>query len=225
MHTLELVLALLVAVVALATVAPLVRVPTPILLVLGGLLLALLPQVPDIVLAPDLAFLLFLPPLLYSAAFDTSTRDVRAHLQPILSLAIGLVLATTAVVAVLVHMLLPELGWPLAFALGAIVSPPDAVAAVAVLRGLGVPRRLVTVLEGESLFNDATALVAYQTALAAAATATFSPGEAGLRFLVVGLGGVLVGLVAGRAVAWLRARLSDPPVEITVSLLTPFAAY
>ena len=120
MHTLELVPALLVAVVALATVAPLVRVPTPILLVLGGLLLALLPQVPDIVLAPDLAFLLFLPPLLYSAAFDTSIRDVRAHLQPILSLAIGLVLATTAAVAVLVHTLLPELGWPLAFALGAI---------------------------------------------------------------------------------------------------------
>src|SRR5919205_3882508 len=201
MHTLELVLALLVAVVALATVAPHVRVPTPILLVLGGLLLALLPQVPDVVLAPDLAFLLFLPPLLYSAAFDTSIRDVRAHLQPILSLAVGLVLATTAVVAVLVHTLVPELGWPLAFALGAIVSPPDAVAATALLRGVGVPRRLVTLLEGESLFNDATALVAYQAALVAAATASFSPVDAAMRFLVAGLGGVLVGLAVGFAVA------------------------
>jgi CPA1 family monovalent cation:H+ antiporter len=225
MHTLELVLALLVAVVALATVAPHVRVPTPILLMLGGLLLALLPQVPDIVLAPDLAFLLFLPPLLYSAAFDTSTRDVRAHLQPILSLAIGLVLATTAAVAALVHTLLPELGWPLAFALGAIVSPPDAVAAVAVFRGLGVPRRLVTVLEGESLFNDATALVAYQTALAAAATVTFSLGDASLRFLGVGIGGLLVGLVVGWLVAHLQRHLVDPAVEIAVSLLTPTGAY
>src|ERR671939_1506879 len=184
MHALERVLALLVAVLALTTVAPALHVPAPILLVLGGLLLALLPQVPDIVLAPDLAFLLFLPPLLYSAAFDTSIRDVRAHLQPILSLAIGLVLATTAVVAAVVHTLLPELGWPLAFALGAIVSPPDAVAAVAVFRGLGVPRRLVTVLEGESLFNDATALVAYQTALAAAATAMFSTTSAALQFVL-----------------------------------------
>jgi CPA1 family monovalent cation:H+ antiporter len=200
-------------------------VPYPILLVLGGLLLAVVPAVPDVQLAPELVFLLFLPPLLYEAAFGTSIRDVRANLRPILSLAVGLVLATTAAVAVLVHALLPDLGWPAAFALGAIVSPPDAVAAVAVLRGLSVPPRLVTLLESESLFNDATALVAYRTALAATAMAAFSPGEAGLRFLVVGLGGVLVGLVAGRAVAWLRSRLNDPPVEITVSLLTPFAAY
>jgi CPA1 family monovalent cation:H+ antiporter len=225
MHTLELVLALLVAVVALATVAPALRAPAPILLVLGGLVLALLPQVPDVVLAPDLAFLLFLPPLLYSAAFDTSIRDVRAHLQPILSLAVGLVLATTGAVALLVHTVLPDLGWPLAFALGAIVSPPDAVAAVAVFRGLGVPRRLVTVLEGESLFNDATALVAYQMALTAAATSAFSVGEASLRFIVVGLGGLLVGIAFGWAVAHLQRRLADPAVEIAVSLLTPFGAY
>ena len=173
MQALELVLALLVVVVVITTLAPAVRVPAPILLVFGGLLLALIPQVPDVVLAPDLAFLLFLPPLLYSAAFDTSLRELRAHLRPILSLAIGLVLATIGAVALVVHSVLPELGWPLAFALGAIVSPPDAVAAVAVFRGLGVPRRLVTVLEGESLFNDATALVSYQMALVAAATAAF----------------------------------------------------
>lgn len=224
-HEIELVLALLVAVAALAPAARMLRVPYPMLLVLVGLLLALIPGVPDVELAPDLVFLLFLPPLLYIAAFDTSIRDVRDYLRPILSLAVGLVLATTAVVAVLTHALLPELGWPAAFALGAIVSPPDAVAAAATFRGLGVPRRLVTILECESLFNDATALVAYRAALAVTATAAFSAGEASLRFLAVSAGGVLVGLAGGRAVAWLRRHLDDPPVEITVSLLTPFAAY
>src|ERR1051326_4027109 len=215
MQALELVLALLVAVVVVTTLAPALRVSAPVLLVLGGLLLALIPQVPDVVLAPELAFLLFLPPLLYSAAFDTSLRDLRVHLRPILSLAIGLVLATIGAVALVVHALLPELGWPLAFALGAIVSPPDAVAAVAVFRGLGVPRRLVTLLEGESLFNDATALVAYQMALAAAATATFSLGEASLRFVVVGIGGLLIGVAAGWVLANLQRRLAAPAVEIT----------
>jgi monovalent cation/hydrogen antiporter len=225
MHEIELVLALMVAVAALATVARALRIPYPILLVLGGLLLALLPVVPDVRLAPELVFLLFLPPLLYIAAFDTSIRDVRALLRPILSLAVGLVLVTTAAVAVVTHALVPQLGWPAAFALGAIVSPPDAVAAAAIFRGLGVSRRLVTLLESESLFNDATALVAYRAALAAMATATFSLGEAGLRFVAVAVGGVVVGLAVGKAVAWLRHRIDDPPVEITLSLLTPFAAW
>ena len=225
MYEIELILALLVAVTLLAMAARTVRVPYPILLVLGGVVLALMPAVPHVELAPELVFLLFLPPLLYIAGFDTSLREVRVQLPSILSLAVGLVLATTLVVAVVAHALLPELGWPMAFALGAIVSPPDAVAATAVLRGLGVPRRLVTLLEGESLFNDATALVAYQAALGAAATASFSPSAALLRFLAAGIGGVLVGLAVGVAVAGLRRRLHDPPVEITVSLLTPFAAY
>src|SRR5579864_2158785 len=225
MQTVELVLALVVAVVVVSTVAPALRVPAPILLVLGGLALALLPQVPDVVLAPDVAFVVFLPPLLYSAAFDTSVRDLRALLQPILSLAVGLVLATMVVVAVVVHALVPELGWPAAFALGAIVSPPDAVAAVAVFRGLGVPRRLVTVLEGESLFNDATALVAYQMALAAAASSSFSLGEATLRFVVVGMGGLSIGIAFAWLVARFQRRLTDPALEIAVSLLTPFGAY
>src|SRR5438067_13653750 len=166
----------MVAVAVVATAARALRVPVPFLLVLGGLLLALTPSVPDVQLAPELVFLLFLPPLLYIAAFDTSIREVRASLRPIISLAVGLVLATTAAVAVVAHALLPDLGWPTAFALGAIVSPPDAVAATAVFQRLGVPRRLVTLLEGESLFNDATALVAYRAALAATAAA-FSVGE------------------------------------------------
>ena len=176
MHEVELVLALLVAVAALAPIARALRIPDPILLVLVGLLLALIPAVPDVRLAPELVFLLFLPPLLYIAAFNTSIRDARALLRPILSLAVGLVLVTTIAVAALTHALLPELGWPAAFALGAIVSPPDAVAATAVFRALGVPRKIVTLLESESLFNDATALVIYRAALAAIATAAFSAG-------------------------------------------------
>src|SRR5690349_11194472 len=136
MHEIELVLALLVVVTALTPIARRLRVPYPILLVLAGLILALIPVVPDIPLDPNLALLLFLPPLLYSAAFSTSIRDFHVLLRPILSLAVGLVLVTTAVVAVLLHTLLPDVGWAAAFAFGAIVSPPDAVAAVAVFRGL-----------------------------------------------------------------------------------------
>jgi monovalent cation/hydrogen antiporter len=221
----EIILGLLVAVTLLAMAARPLRIPYPILLVFGGLLLAIIPSVPNVELAPDLVFLLFLPPLLYIAGFETSLREVRAQVRAILSLAVGLVLATTLAVAAVTHALVPELGWPIAFVLGAIVSPPDAVAATALLRGLGVPRRLVTLLEGESLFNDATALVAYQAALVAAATATFSPVEATVRFLVAGIGGVVVGVIVGLAIAKLRRRLDDTAVEISVSLLTPFAAY
>jgi monovalent cation/hydrogen antiporter len=224
MNEIELVLALLVAVAALAPLARVLRMPYPIVLVLGGLILALLPFVPDIPLAPDLVFLLFLPPLIYSAAYSTSIRDFRGLLRSILSLSVGLVLATTIAVAVLVHALMPELGWPAAFVFGAIVSPPDAVAAAAVFRGLGVPSKIVTLLEGESLINDATALVIYRAALAASATA-FSAGGTAVRFVVVGIGGLLVGLAVAVIIAWLLRRLDDPPVEITLSLLTPFAAY
>ena len=224
MDNIELILALLVIACVLALSARGLHIPYPILLVLGGLVLALLPVFPDVELAPELVFLLFLPPLLYIAGFDTSYREVRAQLPAIVSLAFGLVLATIVAVAWVTHILAPELGWPLAFALGAIVSPPDAVAATALLRGLGVPRRVVTLLEGESLFNDATALVAYETALAAAAS-EFSPVEAGVHFVVAGVGGILIGLVVGWLVTHLRFRLSDPAVEITIGLLTPWAAY
>jgi monovalent cation/hydrogen antiporter len=224
-HDTELVLALLVAVCVLALAARSARVPYPILMVLGGLVLAAIPAVPNVELAPELVFLLFLPPLLYIAGFEMSIREVRAQLTSILSLAVGLVLATIAAVAVAAHAFVPELSWPLAFTLGAIVSPPDAVAATALLRGLGVPRRVLTLLEGESLFNDATALIAYQTALAAAVSSVFSPSNAALQFVWAGAGGVIVGGVVAAIIARLRPRLHDPTVEITVSLLTPWAAY
>jgi CPA1 family monovalent cation:H+ antiporter len=224
MNEIEVVLLLLVIVAALTPLARKLRVPYPILLVLGGLILALLPILPTIPLEPELVFLLFLPPLIYSAAITTPLRDLKVLGQHILSLAVGLVLATTLVVALLMHWLLPELGWPVAFAFGAIVSPPDAVAAAAVFRGLGVPRKVVVLLEGESLVNDATALVAYRAALGATAVAV-TVSDVGGGFAVVAAGGTLVGLAVAWLIAQLHRRISDPSVEITLSLLTPFAAY
>jgi CPA1 family monovalent cation:H+ antiporter len=225
MHEVELVLGLLVLVAALALLAHRLGTPYPIVLVLGGLLTGLVPGLPDVELAPDLVFLLFLPPLVYIAAFFTSVRDFRTQARPILSLAVGLVLATTVVVAVVAHAAIEGIDWPAAFALGAIVSPPDAVAAAAIFRRLPVPRAIVTVLEGESLLNDATGLVAYRLAVAAAVTGAFSASQAVAGFLLASLGGVAVGLAVGWLVAQLRRPLRDPPVEITISLLTPFAAY
>lgn len=221
----ELVLGLLVAVAALAYVAQRTRLPLPILLVIGGLLLGLIPGLPKIRLEPELVFLLFLPPLLYPAAVLTSWRDFRANLRPIAFLAIGLVLFTTCLVGWLApHFIL---GLPLAsaFVLGAIISPPDAVAATAITERLQVPRRIVTVLDGESLVNDATALVAYQFAVAAVVTGKFSLAQAGLEFFVIGIGGILVGLAIGWLGTWVTARLDDPAIQITVSLLIPYTAY
>jgi CPA1 family monovalent cation:H+ antiporter len=215
----------MVAVAVVAALAHAIHVPYPILLVLVGLLLALIPGLPPVVLAPDLVFLLFLPPLVYFAGFQTSPRDIKAQLRSILSLAIGLVIATTLIVGAVAHALMPQLGWPVAFALGALLAATDPVAATALLRDIAAPRRVVTLLESESLLNDATALVAYQVAIAAATAVTFSLVDAGQRIVVVAFGGILIGLLIGAASAWLRRQLNDAPVEITISLLTPFAAY
>jgi Na+/H+ antiporter len=223
-HALELVLALLVPVTGLAVLARRWGVPYPILLVLGGLVLGLVPGLPRVELDPDAVLLLFLPPLLYVAAFFTSIRDFHANLRLIGSLAVGLVLATTLVVGVAAHAVVPGLGWPAAFLLAAIASPPDAIAATAVLQRLGAPRRLVAILEGESLLNDATALTAYRAALAAVVVGSFSLPDTGLRFAAA-LGGIPVGLAVGWVVAHVRRRLNDPPVEIVISILTPYAAY
>src|SRR5438445_9485679 len=175
LHQLEIVIVLLAAVLALVTIARRVLIPYPIFLVLGGLVLGVVPNVPIVRLDPDLVFLIFLPPILWSAAYFTSLRDFRANLRPITLLAVGLVLATTAVVAAVARFVMPGLSWPAAVALGAIVSPPDAVAASAIAPRLGIPYRIVTVLEGESLINDAAALVLYRSAAAAVLTGGFSP--------------------------------------------------
>ncbi len=220
-----LILGLLVAMVVLAIMAPRLRIPYPILLVLGGLLIGFVPGLPRFTSNPDIVFLLFLPPLLYSSAWLTSWRDFRANLGPISLLALGLVLATTVVVAVVAHGLIAGLPWAVAFVLGAIVSPTDAVAATAIAQRLGIPQRLVTILEGESLVNDATGLVAYRFAVAAVVSGVFSPFEAGVQFVVVSVGGIALGLVAGWSLSYVYRWLDNPPLEITVTLVTPFAVY
>ena len=226
MHEIEpLLLALMVAVAGLSVLARVVRVPYPILLVLGGLVLGFLPGMPAVELPPELVLVAFLPPLLYWAGFFASPRDLRADARAISMSAVGLVLATTAAVAVTAHSMVDRMTWPAAFALGAIVSPTDPLAASAIGRRLGVPRRLLTLLEGESLVNDATALVAYRIAVAAAVGGSFVAWQAGLRFVVGTAGGVAVGLLVGWLVAELRRRLDEPVVEIVVSVFTGYAAY
>jgi Na+/H+ antiporter len=224
MNALELILILLATSVALSIAAERIRLPYPIVLVLGGIALAFTP-VPRLELPPDVVLVLFLPPLLFAAAYLTSWRDFRAHLRTISLLAIGLVIATTCGVAAVAHALIPGMPWSVAFVLGAIVSPPDAVAATSVMQRLRVPARLVTILEGESLVNDATGLVAYQVALAAVAGASFSTTDAATQFAIVGVGGIAFGLAIGWLVSIVHRRLDDFVVETAISLLTPYVAY
>ena len=220
----EIFVGLLIAVAVLALVARKINISYPILFVAAGLVLGLIPKLPKVRLEPELIFLFVLPPLLYPAALFTSWRDFRVNLRPIGLLAIGLVLFTTVAVAYLAHY---YMAMPLAsgFVLGAIISPPDAIAATAIAERLSVPRRIVTILEGESLVNDATALVAYRVAVAAVVTGTFSMPHATGQFFLVGLGGNAVGLFVGWLAEHFHKRVDDAPIEITVSLLTPFAAY
>ena len=226
MAALELVLILVAAAAALQLVAIRLRIPMPAMLVAGGGILAAIPGVPHVQLSPDLIFLIFVPPLLYTAAQSASWREVRARRGPILSLGVGLVLFTTIAVAVASHAFIPGMSWPAAFALGAIVAPPDPIAASAVLQPLDVSRTVETILEGEGLANDATSLILYRAALAAALTGTFSLGMTALRILVAGAGGIAIGLLVAGIVRWLGRRISWIPVaENTVSLVIPFAAY
>jgi Na+/H+ antiporter len=222
--TIEIVLGLLVVVAALVSLARKIGVPYPILLVLGGLALALVPNLPRVELDPNIVFLLFLPPLVYSSAVFTSLRDLRANLLPISLLAFGLVLFTMLVVAVVAHAVI-GMPWASAFVLGIIISPTDVVAATAIAEHLKVPRRIITILEGEGLLNDAVTFVTYRVAVAAVVTGVFSLQEAIPQFVLAAVGGVAIGLVAGYVSVWVRGRLDDLPVQITISLLTPFAAY
>src|SRR3989440_7358504 len=223
-HAQLVLLGLLAAVAALMALAPTLRIPYPILLVLGGLVLGFIPGVPKLALPPDLGLVGVPPPLLCSAGFFTSLRDLRANVRPISLLAIGLVAATMAAGALVAHEAV-GLGWATAFVLGAVVAPTDPIAASAIARRLGVPRRLVTIVEGEALVNDATALVLYRAAVVAAVAGTFSLGDAGLRLVVSVAGGVAVGLAVGWLVALVRVRLDNIPAEIAISILTGYLAY
>jgi CPA1 family monovalent cation:H+ antiporter len=223
-HVELIVFGLLLAIAALAVLARLVRVPYPVTLVLGGTAIGFLPGVPSVELDPDLVLLIFLPPLLYGAAFFTSVRDLRLNAKPIAELSIPLVLVTMAAVALAAHEVI-GLDWGPAFVLGAIVSPTDAVAPAEIMRRIGAPRRLITIVEGENLTNDWTALVLYRFAIAAVVTGSFSLWEAIPKFVATGVGGVAIGLVAGRIIREVRSRIDDPPTEITISLLSGYVAY
>jgi monovalent cation/hydrogen antiporter len=215
---------LLVAIAGLAVLARVIGVPYPITLVLGGALIGFMPGVPSLELDPDIVLLIFLPPLLYGAAFFTSARDLRRNARGIAMLAIPLVFVTMTAVAVVAHHVV-GLGWAEAFVLGAIVSPTDAVAPAEIMRRIGAPRRLLTVVEGENLTNDWTALILYRVAVAAVVSGSFSLWEAGLEFVASGVGGLAIGVAAGWVIRQVRSRIDDPPTEITISILSGYAAY
>lgn len=208
-----------------AAFVPRLRLPQEVVLLVGSLFLGFLPGVPRLTLDPSIVFFLFLPPILFAAAYFTSWRDFKMNLRPISLLAIGLVVFTTAAVAWAMRSLIPGMTWPVAIALGAMVSPPDASAATSITRKLGIPRRLVTIIEGESLVNDATALVLYRFALAAVATGAFSIQLGLAKFLWMGGGGILVGLIIGRAGMWFYRRMPETRAQILMSFLTAFASY
>ena len=219
-----LVFGLLVATAALGVLAGLLRVPYPITLVLGGAVFGFLPGVPSVELDPDIVLLIFLPPLLYGAAFFTSVRELRRNVKAIAALAIPLVFVTMAAVAVVAHEVV-GLGWAESFVLGAIVSPTDAVAPAEIMRRVGAPRRLSAIIEGENLTNDWTALILYRFAVAAVVSGSFTLWEGGLEFVASGIGGVIVGLAAAWLIRQVRARIDDPPTEITISILSGYVGY
>ena len=226
MQTIATVIILLAVVTALADVTDRIRIPYPILLVLSGIGIGLIPGLPRVTLNPEVVFLIFLPPILYSAAWNTSWPDFKTAKRPIFLLATGCVIFTTLAVAWISHTFIPGLGWPEAFVLGAIISPPDAIAATASTKGLAVPKRIITILEGESLVNDATGLIVYRYGIAAVMTGAFSIWEAGAKFILVATGGVLLGLAVARMIKWVHSITTDnPTIDTTLTFITPFIAY
>jgi monovalent cation/hydrogen antiporter len=225
MPSLEVVLGLLVAVTVLALLARRAHVPYPVLLVLGGLVLGVIPGLPAIKLAPDLVFLIFLPPLITAAGWYTSVRDLKANRRAIGLLSVGLVIFTTLGVGAAAHTLVPGLGWGPGLVLGAIVSPTDAIAATAIMERSGAPNRIVAILEGESLLNDATGLVAFRYALTAVVAGTFTWWAAGLQFLYAVAAGIAIGLAVGWALIQVWRRIDDPLLGIILSILVPYATY
>ena len=223
-ETLQILLLLLVVIAAVAVVATRLQIPLAIPLVVTGVVLALVPGLPSIDLVPEAVLLLVLPPIIYSAAVAMSWRDFRFNLRPIALLAVGCVVFTAAVVAAATHFLL-GLPWALGFVLGAIVSPPDAVAPLAIARRLQLPRRLLVILEGEGLANDATALILYRFAVVAVSVGAFSLGKATTTFAVIVAGEIAWGIAVGWLMLRLRRWVGDPRIEITLSMLTPFLAF
>ncbi len=200
--------------------------PFPIVLVLSGVAISLIPGLPVISLDPAIVFIIFLPPLLYGAAWNTSWHSFKSSIKPITRAAVGLVFFTTVLVAVAAHMVIPDLSWPVAFLIGAIVSPPDAVAATSLTKGLGLHPKLITLLEGESLVNDASGLVAYKYALTAITAGNFVLWQAGMNFIIVVAAGVAIGLAIGYIMYLVHSKfVCEPVIDVTLTFLTPFASY
>jgi Na+/H+ antiporter len=226
MENFHIIIFLLAVLISLSALIERIKVPQPILLVVAGLLIGFIPALPDLALDPEIIFLIFLPPLLFDAASQTSWHDFKADIRPISALAISLVFFTTVAVAATAHYLIPHFGWPLAFLLGAIISPTDAVAATGIIKGLNLNRRVMTIIEGESLVNDASALIAYRHALAAVLTGSFIFWEASLQFLIVAGGGIVVGIIVGYLLVSVHKKITNNSlVETGMSLLTPYLAY
>ncbi|MEO8383888.1 MAG: Na+/H+ antiporter [Betaproteobacteria bacterium] len=225
MELLQLLLFILLCSVALGWVARHFQFPYPIALVIGGGVLGFVPKLPELPFNPELILVLVLPPILYQAALLTSWRDFKANLRPIGLLAIGLVIATTLAVGATLKLLVPDIPWAAAFVLGAIVSPPDAVAATAILSRLSIPRRVVTILEGESLVNDASGLVIYKFAVAAVLTGAFSLADASVQFVWLSLGGIGVGIALSFVFIAIHKRLGDTMIEVLTTLIVPYVAY
>jgi monovalent cation/hydrogen antiporter len=216
---------LLIGLAALLIAAPIFRIPYPIFMVLGGLALSFVPGIPSLQLPPEVVLVAVLPPLLYISAYFTPVRELRANARAIGVLAIGLVVATTVTVAVVAHTFIDGFSWSAAFVLGAVVAPTDPIAATAIMRRLGVPRRLVSIVETESLVNDGTALVLFRVAVVAVVSGSFSMWDATWRFAWAVVGGIAVGLIVGFVTAAVRRRLENPPVEVTIALMTGYLAF
>ena len=225
MLLLELILLLMICAVGLGWLARRFKFPYPIALVAGGALLGLTPRLPQFPFDPQLILVIVLPPILYQAALLTSWTDFKANIRPISLLAIGLVIATTLAVGLALKLMVPSVPWAAAFVLGAIISPPDAVAATTILSRLNIPRHLVTILEGESLVNDASGLVIYKLAIAAVLTGAFSFGEASMQFALVSVGGVVIGIALAFVFMVIHRRLGDPFIEVITALTIPYTAY
>jgi monovalent cation/hydrogen antiporter len=226
MHNIGIIILLLAIITVLAQFTNKIKIPYPILLVFAGIGVGLVPGLPAVSLNPDVIFLIFLPPVLFAAAWTTSWPDFKAAARPITLLATGCVLFTTTMVAAVAHYCIPTFGWPESFVLGAIISPPDAVAAAAATKGLGLPKRVVTILEGESLVNDATGLIAYRYAIATAASGSFILWLAGINFFYVAGLGTLLGLGVGILFFLILKYTPDNAMtDTTLTFLAPYAAY
>ncbi|ACU61522.1 sodium/hydrogen exchanger [Chitinophaga pinensis DSM 2588] len=226
MENYSVVILILAIMIGLSAIADKIRLPYPILLITAGIAVGFIPTMPVIELNPEIIFLIFLPPLLYDAAFNMPANEFRTHFNTITSLAVGLVFITTVGIAVIAYYIIPGMTWPLAFVLGAILSATDAVAAIGITKGLGLSHKTTTILEGESLVNDASALVAYRFAVAAVTGTAFVFWQASLQFAILLAGGFAVGFVIGKLLSFILARIhGNVMVTISFMLLMPFVAY